>query len=37
MKKEMEEIPDGLNPEFILSKIASCLTIKVAKSAGLRR
>ena len=31
MKKEMEEIPDELNPDLILNTIAAELLIKLAK------
>ena len=31
MKKEMEEIPDELNPDLMLNTIASELLIKIAK------
>ena len=31
MKKEMEEIPDELNPDLMLNMTASELLIKVAK------
>lgn len=31
MKREIKEIPDDLNPEFMLSGIASQLLIKVVK------
>ena len=31
MKKEMEEIPDELNPELMLNMTASELLIKIAK------
>ena len=32
MKKEMEEIPDELNPDLMLNTIASELLIKIALS-----
>ena len=34
MKKEMEEIPDELNPDLMLNTIASELLIKIAKGSG---
>ena len=34
MKKEMEEIPDELNPDLMLNTIASELLIKIAKEIG---
>ncbi|BDW76421.1 hypothetical protein BFINE_22160 [Bacteroides finegoldii DSM 17565] len=37
MKKEMEEIPDELNPDLMLNTIASELLIKIAKGRLISR